>query len=104
LLGFGQRRGLVGFEEDEELRAVPLRQLAATGFNEVSGIGSQADAGQIHLWQMGGHGSFFIGVAGNGNLVHQTLVGGLKVNQREGLVGFRLLQFDGDFTYLNRFE
>ncbi len=79
-----------------------MGQLAAIGFGEVSGIRSETDPGQIHLGQMGGDGRFFVGIPGHGHLIDQVLVGGLKVDQRQGFVGFGLLEFGRDFTELLR--
>jgi hypothetical protein len=51
---------------------------------------------------MGGDGCLFVGIPGHDHLIDQALVGGLKVDQRQGFVGFGLLEFGRDFTGLLR--
>jgi hypothetical protein len=102
LLGFGQRQRLVAFEEEEEVRAVVLGQLAAVGFGGVCGIGRQAHPGQVHLGQMSGHSGLFVGIPRHDHLIDQALVGGVEIDQGQGFVGFRLLEFERDFRGLGR--
>jgi hypothetical protein len=51
---------------------------------------------------MGGDRRLFVRIPGHGNLIDQTLLGGLKVDQHEGFVGPGLLQFGRNFTRLGR--
>jgi hypothetical protein len=43
-----------------------------------------------------------MGIPGHGHLIDPALLGGLEVDQRQGFVGFRLLQFGREFTGLGR--
>jgi hypothetical protein len=91
-LGFGQGVRLIAFEEEEVVAALPLGDLTTVGFDRMGGIANDGDPGQIQVRQMGRHRRFFVGVAGDGNLIDQTLLGRLKIDQRQGFFRFGLLQ------------
>ena len=91
--------GLITFEAQQVVGAVALRQLAGIGLGRVRGIGREAEARQIHLGKMRGHRSLLIGILWDGHLLDQSLVTGDEVDQRQGLVGFGLLQLNGNFSF-----
>jgi hypothetical protein len=90
-LGFGVGVGLVAFEEEEIVGALFLGQVPAIGFGGVGRVTEHQDARQVHRRPRRGDGRRFVGVLRPGDLIDQARVGGLEVDERQGLFGLGLL-------------
>ena len=90
-MGFGVGVGLVAFEEEEIVGALLLGQMPAIGFGGVGRVSDDQHARQVHPRQVRRDGRLFVGVLRHGELIDQALVGGLEVDQREGLFGLGFL-------------
>lgn len=84
---------LIAFEKEEVVSPFLLGQKSTVGFGGVGGVADNKHSGQIHLGQMSRDGRFFVGVLRHGDLIDQSLFRGLKVDQREGFLGFGFLEF-----------
>lgn len=91
LLGFGEGVRLIAFKEEEVIPALDLGDLTAIGFDRRGRAADRGDARQIQVRQVRGDGRFFVGIAGDGHLIDEPLLGRLKMDQGQGFFGLGLL-------------